>query len=63
MRVFPNDPCTNVGIPSLSIPAGLTAAGLPVGMEIDGPLGSDANLLAIGMAIEAVWGSVRAPAL
>jgi mandelamide amidase len=32
-------------------------------MEIDGPLGSDANLLAIGMAIEAVWGSVRAPAL
>lgn len=57
------DPCTNAGIPSLSIPAGLTAAGLPVGMEIDGPLGSDANLLAIGMAIEAVWGSVKAPAL
>ena len=57
------DPCTNAGIPSLSIPAGLTAAGLPVGMQIDGPLGSDTNLLAIGMAIEAVWGSVKAPAL
>jgi len=55
------DPCTNAGLPSLSIPAGLTAAGLPVGMEIDGPLGSDANLLAIGMGIEAVWGSVKAP--
>lgn len=55
------DPCTNAGIPSLSIPAGMTAGGLPVGMEIDGPLGSDANLLAIGMAIEAVWGSVKAP--
>lgn len=55
------DPCTNAGIPSLSIPAGLTAGGLPVGMEIDGPLGSDTNLLAIGMAIEVVWGSVKAP--
>ena len=57
------DPCTNAGIPSLSIPAGLTAGGLPVGMQIDGPLGSDTNLLAIGMAIEAVWGSVKAPAI
>jgi Asp-tRNA(Asn)/Glu-tRNA(Gln) amidotransferase A subunit family amidase len=57
------DPCTNAGIPSLSIPAGMTAAGLPVGMQIDGPLSTDANLLAIGMAIEAVWGSVRAPSI
>jgi mandelamide amidase len=57
------DPCTNAGIPSLSIPAGLTAGGLPVGMEIDGPVGSDTNLLAIGMGIEAVWGSVKAPAI
>ena len=61
--IFHTDPCTNAGIPSLSIPAGLTASGLPVGMEIDGPLGSDANLLAIGMAMEVVWGSVKAPAL
>jgi mandelamide amidase len=57
------DPCTNAGIPSLSIPAGLTAGGLPVGMQIDGPLGSDANLLAIGMGMEAVWGSVKAPVI
>lgn len=61
--IFHTDPCTNAGIPSLSIPAGLTAGGLPVGMEIDGPLGSDANLLAIGMAMEVVWGSVKPPAL
>ena len=57
------DPCTNAGIPSLSIPAGLTAGGLPVGMEIDGPLGTDSNLLAIGMGIEAVWGSLAAPSI
>jgi mandelamide amidase len=55
------DPCTNAGIPSLSIPAGLTTGGLPVGMQIDGPLGSDANLLAIGMGIEAAWGAIKAP--
>lgn len=61
--IFHTDPCTNAGIPSLSIPAGLTAGGLPVGMEIDGPLGSDSNLLAIGMGIEAVWGSLKAPAI
>lgn len=57
------DPCTNAGIPSLSMPAGMTTSGLPVGMQIDGPLGSDANLLAIGLAIESVWGSVKAPAV
>jgi indoleacetamide hydrolase len=61
--IFHADPCTNAGIPSLSIPAGLTAGGLPVGMEIDGPLGSDSNLLSIGMGIEAVWGSVKAPVI
>jgi mandelamide amidase len=61
--IFHTDPCTNAGIPSLSIPAGLTTGGLPVGMEIDGPLGSDTNLLAIGMGIEAVWGSLKAPAV
>ena len=57
------DPCTNAGIPSVSVPAGLTASGLPVGMQFDGPLGSDSNLLAIGMAVEIVWGAVKAPAL
>jgi mandelamide amidase len=57
------DPCTNAGIPSVSIPAGLTAGGMPVGMQLDGPLGTDANLLSIGMGIEGVWGPVKAPAL
>ncbi len=57
------DPGSNAGIPGLALPAGLTAGGLPVGLEIDGPLGSDRRLLGIGLSIEALLGSVRAPAL
>ena len=40
--------------PALSIPAGLTRDGLPVGFEIDGLPGGDNQLLRLGMAIEAV---------
>ena len=40
--------------PALSIPAGLTRGGLPVGFEIDGLPGGDNQLLRLGMAIEAV---------
>ena len=57
------DPGSNAGIPGLSIPAGLTAAGLPVGLEIDGPLGSDSRLLGIGLSIEALLGRVSGPSL
>lgn len=57
------NPGSNAGIPGLSIPAGMTAGGLPVGLELDGPLGSDDKLLGIGMAIEAVLGSLSAPLL
>ena len=52
----------NAGIPGLAMPAGMSRAGLPVGVELDGPLGSDRRLLAIGMAFEAVLGRVAAPA-
>jgi indoleacetamide hydrolase len=57
------DPGSNAGIPGLSIPAGMTASGLPVGLEIDGPLGSDDRLIGIGLAIEAELGSLPAPLL
>ncbi len=57
------DPCSNAGLPGLSIPAGLTRDGLPVGLELDGPLGSDQDLLAIGMSIEALLGPLAAPKL
>ena len=57
------DPGSNAGIPGLSIPAGMTAGGLPVGLELDGPLGSDEKLLGIGMAVEALLGVLNAPVL
>jgi len=55
------DPGSNAGIPGLSVPAGLTRAGLPVGLELDGPVGSDRKLLAIGLALEKLLGPLPAP--
>jgi mandelamide amidase len=49
------------GIPSLVVPAGLTDTGLPVGLSLDGPLGADRRLLAIGQAFERVRGPYPAP--
>lgn len=57
------DPGSNAGIPGLSLFAGMTAGGLPVGLEIDGPLGSDQTLLGIGMSMEALLGVAPAPAI
>lgn len=57
------DPGSIAGIPGLSLPAGVTAQGLPVGIELDGPTGSDRRLLAIGAAFERVLGSLAAPPL
>jgi Asp-tRNA(Asn)/Glu-tRNA(Gln) amidotransferase A subunit family amidase len=34
---------------------------LPVGLEIDGPVGSDAKLLGLGLAIEGVLGLAPPP--
>jgi indoleacetamide hydrolase len=47
--------------PGLSIPAGLTRQGLPVGFEIAGLPGGDDQLLRLGMAIESVLGPLPAP--
>ena len=56
------DPGSVAGIPGLSLPAGTTSSGLPIGLEIDGPAGSDRRLLAIGAALEAVLPKSRPPA-
>jgi len=55
------DPGSNAGLPGLSLHAGMTPDGLPVGLEIDGPVSSDRNLLAMGLAIEAILGTAPAP--
>ena len=55
------DPGSNAGIPGLSLFAGLTPGGLPVGIEIAGPLGSDAKLLGLGLSIESILGSAPPP--
>jgi mandelamide amidase len=57
MSTFPTlirntDPGSNAGLPGISIPVGLTAAGLPVGLELDGACGSDRHLLRVAAAIE-----------
>ncbi|MCY4157340.1 MAG: indoleacetamide hydrolase [Gammaproteobacteria bacterium] len=46
------DPGSNAGIPGLSIPLAAAPGEMPAGIEIDGPEGSDRELLAIGAAIE-----------
>jgi Asp-tRNA(Asn)/Glu-tRNA(Gln) amidotransferase A subunit family amidase len=48
------DPASNAGIPSISLPAGLSSQRLPLGIGLDGPAGTDRRLLAIAAAIEAV---------
>ena len=41
------------GIPGLSVPAGSTAAGLPIGVQVLGPHFDESTVLRIGQAIEA----------
>ncbi|HKX37083.1 MAG TPA: indoleacetamide hydrolase [Burkholderiales bacterium] len=55
------DPGSNAGIPGLTLPIGRTKAGLPVGLELDGPAGSDRRLLALGIAAEQVFGRLPPP--
>jgi Asp-tRNA(Asn)/Glu-tRNA(Gln) amidotransferase A subunit family amidase len=56
-------PASNLGLPALSIPAGLTSAGLPVGIEFVGKRMEDAELLSIGCAYERVRPVVPGPSL
>jgi len=47
------DPGSNAGIPGISLPAGLDPESqLPIGIELDGPEGSDKQLLSIAAAVE-----------
>jgi indoleacetamide hydrolase len=56
------DPGSNAGIPGIQLPVALGASSkLPVGIELDGPPGSDRHLLAMGMAMEKTFGRLPAP--
>jgi len=55
------DPGSNAGIPGLTVPIGRTSGGLPIGLELDGPAGSDRRLLGLGLALEALFGRLPAP--
>jgi len=63
MGVIQNtDPGSNAGVPGLQIPIALGAtSGLPIGLELDGPAGSDRRLVAIGLALEPVFGRLPPP--
>ncbi len=56
-------PASVAGTPGLSLPAGMTAAGLPVGIEIDGPMGGDRRLLRLGLVIETILPPLPAPTI
>ena len=51
--------CTE--FPSLTLPAGLTQEGLPVGLEFLGRHGEDRALLAAGVEVERVYGRIAPP--
>jgi mandelamide amidase len=56
------DPSSNAGLPGLQLPIALGASsGLPVGLELDGPAGSDRRLIAIGLGLEKLFGQLPAP--
>ena len=52
----------NTGLPALTVPAGFTADGLPVGLELLGRPWAEARLLALGYAYEQGTGHRRRPA-
>lgn len=55
------DPASNAGIPGISVPALVTEPGPPVGLELDGPMNGDRDLLALALAMETFFNRMRAP--
>ncbi|MGL6211441.1 MAG: amidase, partial [Paracoccaceae bacterium] len=56
-------PVSLAGLPSLSVPVGFGAQGLPMGMQMIGPVGADARVLGVGQAWHEAtdWPARRAP--
>jgi amidase len=63
-RYSPFAPLANVtGQPAISVPAGRSSGGLPIGAQLVGRFGEDAALLALAAELEtdAPWDHERAP--
>ena len=58
-----SSPGSVAGIPGISLPAAITAAGLPLGLELDAAANADGRLLAIAAAVERVLPKLPAPRL
>jgi amidase len=58
-------PVSLAGLPALGLPAGFGAQGLPMGMQVFGPVGADAKVLALGQAYHLAtdWPGKRPPPL
>jgi mandelamide amidase len=53
---------SRLGVPGLNLPIG-EATRLPVGLELEGLPGGDERLLALGIAIETIFGPLPPPGL
>lgn len=58
-------PISLIGLPALSLPVGFGPQGLPMGMQLAGPVGADARVLAMGQQYHLAtdWPGRRPPAL
>ena len=54
-------PGSTAGLPGLVLPAGLTASGLPVAIELDAAAGADRALLALGVSVAEALGPLPPP--
>jgi indoleacetamide hydrolase len=54
-------PGSVVGLPGVSVPMGVNQSGLPLGIALDGPRGSDRRLLALASALEALMPKMPPP--
>ena len=57
------EPGSNAGVPGITVPAGLTRDGLPVGLALDGAPHSDRRILQIGKEMERVLCAATFPLL
>jgi aspartyl-tRNA(Asn)/glutamyl-tRNA(Gln) amidotransferase subunit A len=58
MAVSPDDTffCNYYGLPAISVPAGVDGQGLPLGVQLVGPKGGDARVLALAQAYQRATG-------